>query len=184
MEYLYYLSIIFLNLFLIAAAADGLYFHLWKYKLHLRRESTFEHKLHTIRAFLFIPVLFFLFFMDFGGLALWAGIAFIMADLIVEMVDVFSEKSSRASLGGLSSAEYAIHIAATTLRIAAVSFILAAKPAAAWDFGSPIVMGEYPSAIKFAAINTMAGNLGVGILHLLVMSKAFRGLKVFRCCSG
>ena len=53
MEIIYYLSAIFLVLFMLLATYDGLYLHLWKYELFKREESSFEHKTHTIRAILF-----------------------------------------------------------------------------------------------------------------------------------
>jgi hypothetical protein len=49
------------------AALDGLYLHLWKYQLHVRPESAAEHRLHTTRAVLFVPILVLLFARDFGG---------------------------------------------------------------------------------------------------------------------
>lgn len=182
MSYLVTIGSVFLVLFLLIATIDGLYFHLWKYKLFAHAESIYEHKLHTIRAFLFIPIVFFLFYANFGGIALWAGIAFILLDLIVEMLDVFTENESRALLGGLTSLEYAAHVTATTFRIAAISFVLAAKPVSAWSLSSSLIIGEYNSLISINAINTMIGNLSVGILHLLLMSKNFRNLSVFSCC--
>lgn len=182
MNYLVTTGSVFLVLFLLVATIDGLYFHLWKYRLFARTESLYEHKLHTIRAFLFIPIVFFLFYADFGGITLWAGIAFILLDLIVEMLDVFTENDSRTSLGGLTSLEYAAHVAATTFRVAAISFILAAKPASAWSLSSPLIIGEYNSLIQMNAANTMIGNLLVGILHLLLMSKNFRNSLAFNCC--
>lgn len=182
MSYLVTIGSVFLVLFLLVATIDGLYFHLWKYKLFTRAESIYEHKLHTIRAFLFIPIVFFLFYTNFGGIALWTGIAFILLDLAVEMLDIFTENDSRASLGGLTSLEYAVHVTATTFRIAAISFILAAKPVSAWSLSSPLIIGEYSSLISMNAINTMIGNLLVGVLHLLLLSKNFRSLPVFNCC--
>lgn len=182
MNYLVTTGSIFLILFLLVAMVDGLYFHLWKYKLFARAESIYEHKLHTIRTFLFIPIVFFLFYADFGGLALWAGMSCILLDLAVEMLDVFTENDSRALIGGLTSLEYAAHVTATTFRIAAISFVLAAKPVSAWSFSAPLILGEYNSLISMNAINTMIGNLLVGVLHLLLMSKNFRSLPIFSCC--
>lgn len=69
-EQLMIAATIFLALFALVAAVDGLYFHLWKYRLYARPESVYEHKLHTVRAFLFIPIVFFLFYQNFGGVGL------------------------------------------------------------------------------------------------------------------
>ncbi len=182
MNYLHTLSLVFLVLFLLVATIDGLYFHLWKYRLFTRDESFYEHKLHTIRAFLFIPIVFFLFYSDFGGLALWAGIFFILLDLIIELLDVLTENDSRASLGGLTSLEYAAHVTATTFRIAAISFALATKSVDSWSISAPILVGEQSNLVTFIAINVISGNFLVGVLHLLLLNRTFRNLPVFKCC--
>ena len=43
-----------LALFAAVGAYDGLYLHLWKYRLYAREESRREHALHTAVAFLFV----------------------------------------------------------------------------------------------------------------------------------
>ena len=88
-----------------------------------------------------MPVVFFLFYKDFGGWALWAGVLFIALEQIVEIADVPSENKSRASLGGLSSTEYTAHVVAITARTVAIALALAAKPLSAWSLDSPLVLG-------------------------------------------
>lgn len=177
---------VFLGLFAIIAAVDGFYFHLWKYRLYARAESLYEHQLHTIRAFLFVPIVFFLFYKNFGGLALWLGVFFIFLDLIVEIMDVLDENQSRAALGGLSPVEYLIHILATMLRTAFIVLALAAKPLSAWNLSSPVILEEQFSFAEFAAFNLMPGNILAGILHLWLMrdkyKSATRFLPVRNCC--
>ena len=131
MEHLIAAATIFLMLFAAVGAYDGLYLHLWKYRLYAREESLYEHKLHTIVAFFFVPVVFLLFYGNFGGLALWAAVLFIGIELVVEMMDVLEENGSRAGLGGLSREEYAAHVLAITARVAALALALAAKPLSA-----------------------------------------------------
>lgn len=178
MEHLVIAATVFLILFAIVASIDGLYFHLYKYRLYLREESLREHKLHTIRAFLFVPIVFLLFARNFAGALIWVALIVILADLVVEMLDVVSEKDSRAGMGGLSTAEYATHIVATTLRVAALGLILAAKPAPAWDFAAPIVADEdYPAMVRFTALNIIASSLIGGALHVWLMRKKYRTAK-------
>ena len=69
-EHLMSAATVFLMIFGLVAAVDGLYLHLWKYRLYARPESRREHKLHTAQGALFVPVVFFLFYGDFGGAAL------------------------------------------------------------------------------------------------------------------
>lgn len=88
------------------AIVDGVYFHLIKYKLYARRESITEHLTHTLRAVLFGPMIYLLFGRCFGGLALWAALALAILDFAIQSWDVLIERTSRSSLGGLSSLEY------------------------------------------------------------------------------
>ncbi len=165
---------VFLMIFGAVAAIDGLYLHLWKYRLYARPESRREHKLHTAQGALFVPVVFFLFYGDFGGLALWTGVLFLAAEQVVEILDVLDERDSRASLGGLSSTEYALHAVAITARTAAVALALAAKPLAAWSFDAPLVTGpghEWASAV---GLQMVVGNLLVVGLHVWLMRPRYR----------
>jgi hypothetical protein len=165
---------IFLILFGLVAAFDGLYLHLWKYRLYARAESLSEHKLHTLQGFLFMPVVFFLFYKDFGGWALWAGVVFVALEQVVEILDVLSENKSRARLGGLSSTEYTAHVVAITARTVAIALALAAKPLSAWSLDSPPVLGPDHAMASHVAFNTIVGNVLVVALHLWLMRGKYR----------
>jgi hypothetical protein len=154
---------------MIVGTVDLFYYHIWKYKLHTRPESRYEHKLHMAFAFLMVPLAYFLYYQNAGGWALWAAAFFVVAALSTEMFDVFSEGDSRASLGGLSSGECSIHVAATIFKVASFAFMFASKPAAAWDFASPVVLGEYGSMAEMMALQVMIGSGLVGMLHLALL---------------
>ena len=179
---------IFLILFGAVAAFDGLYLHLWKYRLYAREESLSEHKLHTLQGILFLPVLFFLFYKDFGGWALWAGVLFLAIEQVVEILDVLSENKSRAGLGGLSSTEYAAHVVAITARTVAIALALAAKPLSAWSLDSPLLLGPAHALASGVAFNTIVGNLLVVALHVWLMRGKYRAgsgrLPVRACCAA
>ncbi|HMO79204.1 MAG TPA: hypothetical protein PKD24_00295 [Pyrinomonadaceae bacterium] len=194
MEHLVILGFVFLNLFMIVGAVDMFYFHFWKYKLHTRPESRYEHKLHMTFAFLMVPVAFLLYFQNFGGYALWAGVFFVAATLVTEMLDVFSEGDSRASLGGLTTGEYSLHVAATILKVASFAFIFAAKPAEAWSVASPALLGSYGYMGEMIAIKVMGGSLLIGVLHAALLNSRIAsvncrtvcdvvGCKRFSCCA-
>ena len=165
---------VLLMLFGVVAAVDGLYLHLWKYRLYARPESRLEHKLHTAQGALFVPVVFFLFYGDFGGAALWAGVLFLAVEQVVEILDVLDERDSRASLGGLSSTEYALHAVAITARTAAVALALAAKPLAAWSFDAPLVTGPGHEWASSVGLQMVVGNILVVGLHLWLMRGKYR----------
>ncbi len=175
MDQLVIAAVICLNLALLLGTVDGLYYHLWKYKLYGRAETRYEHKLHTARAFLFIPIVWLLFGKNYGGWLLWVGVLAAAADLIVELFDVFCEIKSRASIGGLSTGEYAIHINATALRFAALALLVAAKPAFAWQLGTPLeIAPAYPHWVTWLAFNAIPGSLFAGALHLWLLRQKYR----------
>ena len=187
-EHLMSAATVLLMLFGVVAAVDGLYLHQWKYRLYARPESRREHKLHTAQGILFVPVIFFLFYKDFGGWALWAGVLFLAVEQVVEIMDVLDERDSRASLGGLSSTEYAAHVIAITARTVAVALALAAKPLSAWSLDAPLVMGPGHATASSTALQMIVGNLLVVALHLWLMRGKYQiapsPLPVRACCAA
>lgn len=194
MEHLVTLGLIFLNLFMLVGLVDLFYYHIWKYKLHTRPESRYEHKLHMAFAFLMVPIGYLLYYQDLGGYGLWAAAFFVIAALTTEMLDVFSEGDSRASIGGLTTGEYSIHVAATIFKVASFAFMFASKPAAAWSLSSPVVLGSYGWMAEAMAVQVMVGSGLVGILHLALLNKRIGSLGCkdvcyvarcdqFSCCS-
>jgi hypothetical protein len=184
MEHLVILGFVFLNLFMIVGAVDLFYFHLWKYQLHTRPESRYEHKLHMLFAFLMVPVSYFLYFQNSGGYELWAAVLFVGAALAVEMLDVFAEGDSRASVGGLTTGEYSLHVAATIFKVASFAFIFATKPAAAWSLESPLVLGSYGAMAELMSVKIMIGSFAMGLLHLALLNKRVASISFARACSS
>ncbi|MBX7221070.1 MAG: hypothetical protein K1Y36_14070 [Blastocatellia bacterium] len=174
MPNLMYPATVFLMLFGVVAAFDGLYLHLWKYRLHTRAESLVEHRWHTLRVFLFLPVVYGLFYRNSGGWALWLTVILVGIDFGVALLDVLEENQSRASLGGLSSTEYAIHVVTMTLHTVAISLALAARPLAAWSLTAPLEIGPQVSFSTWVALQMLPGNLLIGILHVWLMQPKYR----------
>jgi hypothetical protein len=117
-------------------AIDGLYFHLQRYRLFAHPESRSEHALHTVRAFLLLPPLTLLYLAEPAGPYLWVAAACIAADQVALALDVRAEATSRRRFGGLSAAEYQIHIAANGLHSVALALALASRPAVAWSLSA------------------------------------------------
>lgn len=182
MEHLVIVGFVLLNLFMIIGAVDLFYFHIWKYKLHTRPESRYEHKLHMAFAFTMVPLAFFLYYQNFGGWALWAAAFFVAAALSTEMLDVVSEGDSRASLGGLTTAEYSIHVAVTILKVGSFALMFAAKPAEAWSLSSPIILGTYGYMGEMIAIKVMVGSFLVGILHMALLHRRVAAINCQSLC--
>ena len=174
MEQLMNTATVFLMIFGFVAGIDGLYLHLWKYKLYARPESLYEHKMHTAQAFLFIPVIFLLFYLNVGGWLLWAAVAFVLIEFVIEMMHVLEQNNSRASLGGLRSTEYAIHVVAITVRTVAIALVFAAKPLWAWSLSAPAILAEQFPMANNTGLKMIIGNVIVGGLHIWLMQKKYR----------
>lgn len=155
-----------LLMFAALSALDGIYIHLIRLKLHAHAASWLEHLWHTGRALLFVPILLTLFAVVSGGALLWTGIALLVLDQTLELLDMTSEKRSRERLGGLSSFEYVVHVSLTTLRTAAVALSLAARPASAYALSSPYVVGTLPAPWAFLVHQLVPGAIAVGVLHV------------------
>ncbi len=161
-------SSIILMLFLTLSAFDGIYFHLWKFRLQEREDSKTEHIIHTIRAVLFIPTIIFIYWIGLKGILLWATVAVLAIDMITEVADVLNERASRMTLGGLPSSEYLLHIVLTTLRVAAISLALAALPLEAWNINAEVEIA-LPDLAKFIALQALPGAVVVAALHLYLI---------------
>lgn len=183
MDHLIIAGFVFLNLFMIVGAVDLFYFHMWKYKLHTRPESIYEHKLHGMFALIMVPIAYFLYYQNSAGWAVWAGVFFVVAALTVEMLDVFSEGDSRASVGGLTTGEYSLHVAATILKVASFAFIFGTKPVASWSLQSPISLGSYGYMGEMMAIQVMVGSLFIGLLHFALLNKRIGSISLSSACS-
>ena len=184
MEHLVIFGFIFLNLFMILGAVDLFYFHIWKYRLHTRPESREEHQLHTFFAFVMVPVALLLYYQNLGGYGLWCAVFFVVFALCIEVADVFSENDSRASLGGLSAGEYALHVILTILKVASFAFMFASKPISAWSIDSKIVLDSYGWMGEMMGLKVAIGSGLVGILHLALLHPRLASLKLpFLGCS-
>lgn len=191
MDHLVIIGFVFLNLFMVLGAVDLFYYHLWKYKLHTRAESRYEHKLHMAFAFLMVPIALLLYYQDLGGIGLWAAAIFVGGALTTELDDVLSENDSRASLGGLSSGEYALHVVLTMLKMASFAFMFASKPVSAWSLSSPVVLGSYGWMAEMMALKVAIGSGLVGVLHLALLHPRIASLQWpsvkcwgSSCCAG
>jgi phosphatidylglycerophosphate synthase len=154
---------------------DGAYFHLYKYKLHTRKDSIVEHFTHTLRAATMAVSAVLLFAVNTGGRLLWLAFLLIAIDIAVETWDVLIEKQSRKSLGGLSSAEYLSHAHAILLYAAAYALVLAAKPSGAFAFDAPVVLPQaYPAFVTWLGWGVGLGAAASTIQHAVYLHPRYR----------
>ena len=174
------------------ASLDGLYLHLYKFKLYRHPQSLFEHKLHTLNAVLFPGSVFCLFTSWGVGLVLWAGVVLTLLTFAIELRDVWCEPESRAWQGGLTGFESFLHFAMGLLRCAFSCFILASRSSAAWnmnavnaDFANAsssnpwAVALNLPQWLEVAALAIVASGIGIAILHIVLIFVGHQQVKLF-----
>jgi len=171
MDILYYLSGLCLLLFMILATYDGFYLHIWKYELFKRKDSLFEHKIHTIRAVLF-PLILWLLFINDDKISFWISIVLISIDFIVLGIDAYSETDSRKSIGGLPKWEYILHLFANSFHFASIFLIIATKVEIT---EAGIALNEITNVtfaqnlIQIISVNMIPGAIVLGLIHFILM---------------
>lgn len=99
MEIAFLISSILSISYSLLALFDGVFLHLYKYRLYQHKESRFEHLTHTIRALLFTGILISLFINIENNNLFLFGCILIVTDIITLLVDAYVEKDSRAFMG-------------------------------------------------------------------------------------
>ena len=163
------ISSILLLAFAVFAVIDGFYLHIFKYQLFNHPESKFEHATHTIRAILFPLIVYFLFVKQDSISSFYIGISLIIIDIIVLAIDAFSEKESRAFMGGLPQWEYILHLFVNGFLFASVAVFLAVKLYLT-ENGINIVQDlsllPYFKLFNIIAINLIPGAILLALVHL------------------
>jgi len=149
----------------LVGSIDGVYYHLYKFKLYAHPESRYEHILHTIRVLTF-PLVLLLFVKNYGGIYLWLGTGLVIVDLLVETLDIYSEEKSRKHLGGLPRKEYYIHMMTNRLHFAPMAMIIAVKPLFAWKLNSETVLNPYPEFTSMISAVMIPGIVILFFLHV------------------
>jgi hypothetical protein len=148
--FLQMLGLIFVGLFLILGAIDGLYFHLIKYQLHRHAESRLEHIIHSARGVL----------LGLMGISLFSTVplrqqflrlaclcVIIALDLVLEIIDIYVEKRSRRFLGGISSTEMVLHVFASSFRMAAIALLVVSGAMVGFSLETSL-LGKFISLIS------------------------------------
>lgn len=148
------------------ASVDGLYLHLWRYRLHARPESRREHLLHTAYAVLFAMTLALVYGIDTRGIALYAGLGIVLAETTISLWDVWEEPASRRAFGGLSAGESLLHAVLITLRAASLALVLGGKPTSAWALSGPTLPAGYGPFAESVVSLLLPGAAAIAALHV------------------
>ncbi|PHR35009.1 MAG: hypothetical protein COA38_03495 [Fluviicola sp.] len=175
--------------FVILATIDGFYLHLFKYQLHAQADSRLEHITHTIRAFLFPAIVYTLFMKFENETFLWIGISLLIVDLIVLGIDAYSEKDSRAFMGGLPRWEYILHLFSNSFHFAAIAVLFAVRIQLTPQGIEILEISalENFEIFEFVVNNLLPGSILLAVLHLALMiqpvSEKWNNLRTrITCC--
>lgn len=172
METLFYLSSVFLILFMLLATYDGFYLHIWKYELFNKKESAFEHKTHTIRAILFPLIVWFLFIDTENPSSFYMGLTLVLIDLITLGLDAYAEDDSRAFMNGLPKWEYIIHLFSNSFHFAAIVLIIATRITindGTLEFTSGLANSFGKDVMQIIAVNVIPGSIILALIHLVLI---------------
>lgn len=148
---------ILLGTFAALAAVDGLWLHLWRYRLHEQPSARLEHGIHTLHAIVF-PFLVWSVFLADGSLSLvaWAAIA---AVVVLVAWDAATETSSRDFQGGLPVGEATLHSVLHGLQVAAIALGVVRSFADTPGVDSPL---------RWVAWNILPGSVVVALIHAVL----------------
>src|SRR5690554_5044976 len=171
MEIAFIISIVLLIAYSLLALFDGVFLHLYKYRLYEHKESKFEHLTHTVRAILFTGILVSLFINIENNSLFLFGSILLVADIITLIVDAYAEKDSRQFMGGLPRGEYIIHLLVNGFHFAAIAVFIVAKVQLTED-GLVLTdnINHAPSHPTFIWLvkNLIPGAIFMAALHVLV----------------
>ncbi|QSQ11937.1 SRPBCC family protein [Myxococcus landrumensis] len=156
------MSVAFYLLLLIGllGAFDVVYFHLWRGRLQERAECQREVLWHTARHLIYALQFLWVPHVRFQGWALAVLALLYAADVLVAFADVWEERDSRASQGGVPRGEYFMHVVLSVL----VGLYLMATFQAVWvDRLLPTGVRIEPPAVP-VALRLLMTTLGVTAL--------------------
>ncbi|KKX49168.1 hypothetical protein L950_0216895 [Sphingobacterium sp. IITKGP-BTPF85] len=170
------------------AVYDGVFLHLYKFRLYDQKESRFEHLTHTVRALLFVGILLTVFINIENNNLFLLGLTLVLLDIITLLIDAYVEKDSRVFMGGLPRWEYIIHLLVNGFHFASITSLLIIKIKFT-DLGISLnnnlhVFKNF-EFFKLVAVNLLPGAIIISILHILVYNIKFKKyintLKI-NCC--
>ena len=171
MEILLYLLAACLSLFGVLGIIDGFYLHIWRYRLYEHTESRFEHLTHTARTVLFPGIVCCLFLFPNEPGMYQLGLFLVLADIGVLAVDAYSEKDSRAFMGGLPHWEYILHLFVNGFHFGSILLFIGLKfsvepsglIAREIDLSTPA-----GHLVHWLAVNILPGAVLMAVLHIWV----------------
>jgi len=159
-------------------AIDGIYNHLYRYRLYAHASSFTEHISHTLLSLGLVLTSTMLVFVEMGGV----GFAFFLAVqvfvLILTFWDGYIEFASRAPLGGFPRHEYLVHTAIFLLHGAFVWAVLVNIDQLVQGSGfGALRWPPLPTFLLSNAVVLVVGGLVMFFLHVYLLRVGYREIK-------
>lgn len=155
-------------IFILLAAYDSFYWHIYRLKLYAYNDTRKEHLFHTGRNIALIFVIYFLYTDNHSGIQLWLGLLFVIADLFILLFDLIIENDGRKRFGGISKWEYVLHVMANGIYFASLSLLLASKDPMQWALQSGYRAEPYPDLVGVIGRLALIGSSLSLIVHLIL----------------
>lgn len=157
---------------------DGIYNHLYRYRLDAHASSFTEHLSHTFLSLGLALTVIMLVFVEMGtvGFAFLLGIQAL--SVLNTLWDVFLEPKSRAPLGGLPPHEYVLHTIIFLLHGAFLWAVIANADQLVRGTGFGTL--RWPLLPMFLLSNAVAlviGGLVMFVLHVYLLGVGYRAIK-------
>jgi hypothetical protein len=155
-------------------SVDGIYFHIFRYRLFAQPSAQTETLTHVLRGFTYSLGLAALLLGLPQGRWFWAVAAVFALDLLIDVIDVLLEPSSRAPLGGLSRPEYLVHMLVMAISGGIwTSFVVQGWPQRLAPTGlAPHVPGALPTWLVWDGWMLAAGAPALALLELTLLLRA------------
>lgn len=157
---------------------DGVYNHLYRYRLYAHASSFTEHLSHTVLTLGFPLTVALLIFVEMGSV----GFAFLLGiqalSVLGTLWDVWLEPKSRAPLGGFPPYEYLLHTVIFLLHGAFIWAVIANADQLVHGAGfGTLRWPPLPTFLVANAVVLMIGGLAMFGLHLYLLGVGHRAIK-------
>jgi len=152
----------------ILGTLDILIFHTLKGRLVERAECRREAIIHVLRGYIYAAQFILVPGFRLTGAWFWALAMLFIIDISIAVADVWEEPKSRASQGGLCSAEYLMHIVLSVL-VGAMLRELIGVTWGDWALPTAMVQSDAPSWLRIAGLLFAFGSALVATIEALVL---------------
>ena len=171
-EFIYSTEMMYFSLITLGVigAFDEAYYHQYVGRILWRKECFQENILHLIRTFSFSFIFFIFSCVELSGYYVLVLSFFFMSDLVVGLLDIIEERSSRSFQGGLRSGEYLTHML-LSFHLGALYINLVPRMLKAFNLDSSIQFSNPSNVWQFILILFSLGSFSYGIFQARVLVK-------------